>query len=96
LQAILSGLPGDLGRGDRHLPAHAAGVHPEALAERLNKLASAHRERGGRRATRIRSGMALIAPGGHHLLVKRDREGLFIELVPREPSDKSWYRPQTG
>jgi two-component system chemotaxis response regulator CheB len=37
---------------------------------------------------RIRPGTALIAPGGHHLLVKRDREGLFAELVPRNPSDK--------
>jgi two-component system chemotaxis response regulator CheB len=32
--------------------------------------------------------MALITPGGFHLLVKKDREGLLVELVPRSPSDK--------
>jgi two-component system chemotaxis response regulator CheB len=30
----------------------------------------------------------LIAPGGHHLIVKRDRVGLLVELAPRSPSDK--------
>jgi hypothetical protein len=32
--------------------------------------------------------MAFVAPGGHHLLVRRDREGLFAELILRGPDDK--------
>jgi two-component system chemotaxis response regulator CheB len=37
---------------------------------------------------RLRPGTVLIAPGGYHLLVKRDREGLVTELVLRGPKDK--------
>ena len=33
-------------------------------------------------------GTVLIAPGAHHLLVKRDREGLYAELVQRSPADR--------
>ena len=86
LQAILSGLPGDLGAGiviSQHMPPGFT----RSFAERLNKLAPLIVSEAAA-GDRIRSGMALIAPGGHHLLVKRDREGLFVEIVPREPSDK--------
>jgi two-component system, chemotaxis family, protein-glutamate methylesterase/glutaminase len=86
LQAILSGLPGDLGAGiviAQHMPPGFT----RSFAERLNKLAPLIVSEAAA-GDRIRPGMALIAPGGHHLLVKRDREGLFVELVPREPSDK--------
>ena len=86
LQAILSGLPGDLGAGiviTQHMPPGFT----RSFAERLNKLAPLIVSEAAA-GDRIRSGMALIAPGGNHLLVKRDREGLFAELVPREPSDK--------
>jgi two-component system chemotaxis response regulator CheB len=86
LQAILSGLPGDLGAGiviSQHMPPGFT----RSFAERLNKLAPLIVSEAAA-GDRIRSGTALIAPGGYHLLVKRDREGLFTELVPREPSDK--------
>jgi two-component system chemotaxis response regulator CheB len=35
--------------------------------------------------------MVLIAPGGHHLLLRRDRQGLLAEIVPRSSADK--YAP---
>lgn len=89
LQAILTGLPGDLGAGiviSQHMPQGFT----RSFAERLNKLAPLIVSEAAA-GDRIKPGMALIAPGGHHLLVKRDREGLYAELVPREPSDK--YAP---
>jgi len=89
LQAILTGLPGDLGAGiviSQHMPPGFT----RSFAERLNKLAPLIVSEAAA-GDRIRPGTALIAPGGHHLLVKRDREGLFAELVPRNPSDK--YAP---
>ena len=86
LQAILTGLPGDLGAGiviSQHMPPGFT----RSFAERLNKLAPLIVSEAAA-GDRIRPGMVLIAPGGHHLLVKRDREGLIAELVPRSPSDK--------
>jgi len=86
LQAILTGLPGDLGAGiviSQHMPPGFT----RSFAERLNKLAPLIVSEAAA-GDRIRPGTALIAPGGHHLLVKRDREGLYAELVPRSPSDK--------
>jgi two-component system chemotaxis response regulator CheB len=86
LQAILTGLPGDLGAGiviSQHMPPGFT----RSFAERMNKLAPLIVSEAAA-GDRIRPGTALIAPGGHHLLVKRDREGLFAELVPRNPSDK--------
>lgn len=86
LQAILAGLPGDLGAGiviSQHMPPGFT----RSFAERLNKLAPLIVSEAAA-GDRIKPGTALIAPGGNHLLVKRDREGLFAELVPRTPSDK--------
>jgi len=86
LQAILTGLPGDLGAGiviSQHMPPGFT----RSFAERMNKLAPLIVSEAAA-GDRIRPGTALIAPGGYHLLVKRDREGLFAELVPRNPSDK--------
>jgi two-component system chemotaxis response regulator CheB len=86
LQAILAGLPGDLGAGiviSQHMPPGFT----RSFAERLNKLAPLIVSEAAA-GDRIRPGTALIAPGGNHLLVKRDREGLFAELAPRGPSDK--------
>jgi two-component system chemotaxis response regulator CheB len=86
LQAILTALPGDLGAGiviSQHMPSGFT----RSFAERLNKIAPLVVSEAAA-GDRIRAGMALIAPGGHHLLVKKDREGLFAELVPRSPSDK--------
>jgi two-component system chemotaxis response regulator CheB len=86
LQAILTALPGDFGAGiviSQHMPPGFT----RSFAERLNKIAPLLVSEAAA-GDRIRAGMALIAPGGHHLLVKRDREGLVAELVPRSPSDK--------
>jgi two-component system chemotaxis response regulator CheB len=86
LQAILTALPGDLGAGiviSQHMPSGFT----RSFAERLNKIAPLVVSEAAA-GDRIRAGMALIAPGGHHLLVKRDREGLVAELVPRSPADK--------
>jgi two-component system, chemotaxis family, protein-glutamate methylesterase/glutaminase len=86
LQAILAALPGDLGAGivvSQHMPPGFT----RSFAERLNKLSPLIVSEAVT-GDRIRPGTALIAPGGNHLLVKRDREGLFVELVPRAPSDK--------
>ena len=86
LQAILTGLPGDLGAGlviSQHMPPGFT----RSFAERLNKLSQLIVSEAAA-GDRIRPGTVLIAPGGHHLLVKRDRDGLFAELVPRDPSDK--------
>lgn len=86
LQAILTALPGDLGAGiviSQHMPPGFT----RSFAERLNKIAPLVVSEAAA-GDRIRAGMALIAPGGHHLLVKRDREGLVAELVPRSPADK--------
>jgi len=86
LQAILTGLSGDLGAGiviSQHMPSGFT----RSFAERLNKLVPLIVSEAAA-GDRIRSGMVLIAPGGHHLLVKRDRAGLYAELVPRNASDK--------
>jgi len=86
LQAILTELPGDLGAGiviSQHMPPGFT----RSFAERLNKIAQLIVSEAAA-GDRVKPGMALVAPGGHHLLVKRDREGLFCDLVPRSPSDK--------
>ena len=89
LQAILTSLPGDLGAGiviSQHMPPGFT----RSFAERLNKIAPLIVSEAAA-GDRLRPGTVLIAPGGHHLLLKRDREGLFAELVPRNSSDK--YAP---
>lgn len=86
LQAIITALPADLGASiviSQHMPAGFT----RSFAERLNKISPiivAEASPG----ERIRPGMALIAPGGHHLLVRRDREGLFAEIADRGSGDK--------
>lgn len=86
IQAILSGLPAGFGAGiviSQHMPAGFT----RSFAERLNKLSPlmVSEAAGG---DRIRPGSVLIAPGGYHLIVKRDRSRLVADLVPRSPSDK--------
>ncbi len=86
LQAILSSLPPDFGSSiviSQHMPAGFT----KSFAERLNKLSSLVVSEAAD-GERMRPGMALIAPGGFHLMVRRDREGLAAELVSRSPSDK--------
>jgi len=85
LQAILTKLPADLSAAviiSQHMPAGFT----RSFAERLNKL-SALVVREAAANDRVEPGTALIAPGGHHLIVKRDRDGLLTDLVARGRSD---------
>jgi two-component system chemotaxis response regulator CheB len=85
LQAILGDLPGDLGAAiviSQHMPPGFT----RSFAERLNKLSSLV-VREAAAGDRVEPGTVLIAPGGHHLLIRRDRAGLAADLVPRSPSD---------
>ena len=86
LQAILTGLPPDLSAGiviAQHMPAGFT----RSFAERLNKL-SPLMVREAAAGDRVEPGIVFIAPGGFHLLVKKDRSGFLTELAPRSPGDK--------
>lgn len=86
IQAILTSLPPDFGAAiviSQHMPAGFT----RSFAERLNKLSPLVVSEAAA-GDRLAPGMALIAPGGYHLIVRRDRTGLVIELAPRSPSDK--------
>jgi two-component system chemotaxis response regulator CheB len=86
IQAILSALPADLSAGiviAQHMPPGFT----KSFAERLNKLSSIVVSEAAA-GDRVQPGTALIAPGGYHLLVRKDHRGLVTELVLRNPSDK--------
>jgi two-component system chemotaxis response regulator CheB len=86
IQAIVTSLPGDFGAAvviAQHMPAGFT----KSFAERLNKLSSLLVSEAAA-GDRIRPGSVLIAPGGYHLIVKRDRTGLFADLAARGPDDK--------
>jgi len=86
LQAIITSLPSDFGAGiviSQHMPAGFT----KSFAERLNKLSPLVVSEAAA-GDRIRPGSVLIAPGGYHLSVKRDRSGLLADLVPRRADDK--------
>ncbi|HEX9021201.1 MAG TPA: chemotaxis response regulator protein-glutamate methylesterase [Nitrospirota bacterium] len=86
IQAILTSLPPDLSAGiviAQHMPAGFT----RSFAERLNKISPLVVTEAAA-GDRIGPGTALIAPGGHHLIIKKDRSGLFAELAQRSPSDK--------
>ena len=57
-----------------------------SFAERLNKL-SALVVREAAAGDRVEPGTVLIAPGGHHLVVKKDKDGLLTDLASRGASD---------
>jgi len=89
IQAILTALPADLGASiviSQHMPAGFT----RSFAERMNKMSSIIVSEASA-GERLRPGMALIAPGNHHLLVKRGRDGLVTALEPTTPDDK--YTP---
>ncbi len=86
LQAILTSLPAKLSAGiviAQHMPAGFT----RSFAERLNKL-SALVVREAAAGDRVEPGTVLIAPGGSHLIVKREQGCLLTELVNRTSSDR--------
>jgi two-component system chemotaxis response regulator CheB len=86
IQAILSVLPADLNAGiviSQHMPAGFT----RSFAERLNKLSPLMVSEAAA-GDRVKAGTVLIAPGGHHLIVKKSRGGLVVELASRSPLDK--------
>ena len=86
IQAILTALPADLSAGiviSQHMPSGFT----RSFAERLNKLSPLVVSEAAT-GDRVEPGAVLIAPGGYHLIIKKDRTGLFAELAPRSPSDK--------
>lgn len=89
IQAILTALPADLGASiviSQHMPAGFT----RSFAERMNKLSQIIVSEASA-GERLRPGMALVAPGNHHLTVKRERNGLVTVLEPATPQDK--YSP---
>jgi two-component system chemotaxis response regulator CheB len=89
IQAILSALPADFNAGiviSQHMPAGFT----RSFSERLNKLSPLMVSEAAA-GDRVKAGMVLIAPGGHHLLVKRTRSGLVIDLARQSLSDR--YSP---
>jgi two-component system chemotaxis response regulator CheB len=86
IQAILTALPPDFGAAiviSQHMPPGFT----KSFAERLNKLTPLMVSEAAA-GDRIGPGMVLIAPGGYHLIVRKDRAGLSTELVTRSPGDK--------
>jgi two-component system chemotaxis response regulator CheB len=86
IQAILSSLPPDFGAAiviAQHMPPGFT----TSFAERLNKLSALSVCEAGP-GGRLRPGTVTIAPGGFHLIVKRDGAGLFCQLDPKASSDK--------
>jgi two-component system, chemotaxis family, protein-glutamate methylesterase/glutaminase len=85
LQAILTALPADLRAGiviSQHMPAGFT----KSFAERLNKLSALSISEAAE-GNRLIPGTVLIAPGGYHLIIHKDRKGLTTQLVERSPSD---------
>jgi two-component system chemotaxis response regulator CheB len=94
LQAVLAELPGDLSLGvlvAQHMPAKFTRAFAERLA-RSSSFTVAEACEGDL----VTAGRALIAPGGSHLEVRRDRtagRALRVTLAPQEPADGVRYCP---
>jgi len=86
IQAILTSLPAGLNSAiviSQHMPAGFT----RSFAERLNKLSPLMVSEAAA-GDRVEAGRVLIAPGGYHLVIKKNRSGLVTELVLKSPSDK--------
>jgi len=77
LKAVLTNLSGTLPGICivQHIPAHFS----RAFADRLNQLC-AFEVREAKHGDKIQPGLALIAPGGHHLVLRRFGAGYTVEL----------------
>jgi len=85
IQAILAALPGDLSAAvviAQHMPAGFT----KTFAERLNKL-SPLAVSEATDGDRVRPGTVFIAPGGHHLLIRKDDRGLAAEILLQNSAD---------
>jgi len=76
-----------------HLPAtvlvaqHMPEKFTTTFAERLDRLGGVHvREASG--TIELRAGMGLVCPGGHSLVVERDRDRLLAHVVSPHPDDR--------
>lgn len=86
IQAILTGFSADFNAGiviSQHMPSGFT----RSFAERLNKLSPLMVSEAAA-GDRVKAGTVFIAPGGNHLIVKKARGGLVVEVVPCSPSDK--------
>lgn len=86
IQAILTSLPPDL-CATIVVAQHMPPGFTRSFAERLNKLSPLMVSEAAA-GDRLLPGSVLIAPGGNHLIVKREREGLVVDVLPRGPEDK--------
>lgn len=90
LQDVLSSLPADFPVGItvvQHMPPAFIGP----FAERLNQICALH-VKTAEEGESVKPGMALIAPGNHHLVFRRVHAAdVRVKLAP-EPSD-SLHRP---
>lgn len=77
LKTILTRLPEDLPPIAivQHIPAYFS----KAFADRLNQLCRLE-VREAVNGDRLKSGLVLIAPGGHHLVIRWNGSGYFVEL----------------
>jgi two-component system chemotaxis response regulator CheB len=82
LKAVLTNLSGTLPGICivQHIPAHFS----RAFAERLNQLC-AFEVREARPGDRVQPGLALVAPGGHHLVLRRVGASYSLDLSEAPP-----------
>jgi two-component system chemotaxis response regulator CheB len=86
LKEVITRLPADMPGLCivQHIPAYFSG----AFAERLNAL-SALEVREARDGDAVRSGLALVAPGDFHMLLRRRGEGYCVQL---KQGPKVWHQ----
>src|SRR5690606_29469228 len=70
----------------QHMPEHFTA----AFAERLNKRCQIE-VREARHGDRVMPGLALIAPGGRHMLLKRSGARYLVEVIDGPPVNR--HRP---
>lgn len=90
---LLAGIPGDLPLGilvAQHMPAHFTA----AFAERLGRHTSFSAQEAAD-GDLVAAGRVLVAPGAHHLEIRRDEAGaLRAAILPRGvPGPGAWHCP---
>jgi len=89
IRSILSNIPHGLDISiliSQHMPPGFT----EAFAERLNRYTS-YAVKEAERGDKIYSGNVYVAPGGHHMLVRKRDDIPFIDIVSKYENDK--YTP---